>query len=62
MLRDPNIVPDVMETCVDHLKGLLIGKKDYLKKLVEHCLSLIVRHPRGGKEVFNDINKVGCFI
>lgn len=58
MVRDQLLVSDAIEQCIVPLKKLLTSNKTYLKSLVENALTLLIRDPKHGKEIFNELNKV----
>lgn len=58
LLKDQLLVADAIEQCVLPLKQLLLSNKTYLRPLVENALSILIRDPKKGKDIFNELNHV----
>lgn len=63
LLAEPELIPEAIEECAEHLNNILKGPKIYLKDIVLNILSVMVRYPqRGEDETFMENEQVSMLL
>lgn len=58
LLKDPTLVWEAIEECLEPIRKIAMGNKPYLTQYIEQCATILFRHPERGRQAYDNFNKV----